>query len=419
MGARAARARRPPRRARGRGRRPARGASCPTSGISSLVDPETGTRVEADSSSAELRRRVRGRRARAPRRAEVATLRRAPRAARRGRAPTTTGCARSEGACDELPGPAVPARPGRRSRSRSLALRARPPASRRRYVVRFPATATLAAVAPAHGRVRRTLPPALLCLALAGLALALARPEATVAVPVERASVMLVTDTSGSMNADRRRARPAGRRQGRPPTRFLDARAGAAAGRPRRLRRRPAHGAAPDAGPRRRSSRRSTALQADGGTATGDALDARAAGARRPRRRSRRRPRSCCSPTARAQTGQRPGRGRRSRRARPTSRSTPSRSARPTASSSTPAARRMPVPPDPEALRAGRARSPAAARSPPRTPTRSTRSTRRSARGSARKTEKREISAGFAAAGLLLLLARARDRLGARRGSLP
>ena len=31
--------------------------------------------------------------------------------------------------------------------------------------------------------------------------LALARPEATIAVPVEQASVMLVTDTSGSMNA--------------------------------------------------------------------------------------------------------------------------------------------------------------------------------------------------------------------------
>ncbi|RKQ90965.1 Ca-activated chloride channel family protein [Solirubrobacter pauli] len=70
-----------------------------------------------------------------------------------------------------------------------------------RYVIRFPATATLAAVAPRHGRVRKHLPPALLMLALAGMAVALARPEATVAVPVERASVMLVTDTSGSMNA--------------------------------------------------------------------------------------------------------------------------------------------------------------------------------------------------------------------------
>lgn len=70
-----------------------------------------------------------------------------------------------------------------------------------KYVIRFPATATLAAVAPKHGRLRKNLPPALLMLALAGMAVALARPEATVAVPVERASVMLVTDTSGSMNA--------------------------------------------------------------------------------------------------------------------------------------------------------------------------------------------------------------------------
>ena len=81
-----------------------------------------------------------------------------------------------------------------------LALRAarRRPA---RYVIRFPAAGTLAAVAPKHGRVRKHLPPALLMMALAGMAVALARPEATVAVPVERASVMLVTDTSGSMNA--------------------------------------------------------------------------------------------------------------------------------------------------------------------------------------------------------------------------
>lgn len=70
-----------------------------------------------------------------------------------------------------------------------------------KYVIRFPATATLAAVAPKHGRLRKNLPPALLMLALAGMAIALSRPEATVAVPVERASVMLVTDTSGSMNA--------------------------------------------------------------------------------------------------------------------------------------------------------------------------------------------------------------------------
>ena len=70
-----------------------------------------------------------------------------------------------------------------------------------KYVIRFPAAATLAAVAPSGSRVRKHLPPALLMLALAGMAIALARPEATVAVPEERASVMLVTDTSGSMNA--------------------------------------------------------------------------------------------------------------------------------------------------------------------------------------------------------------------------
>jgi Ca-activated chloride channel homolog len=80
----------------------------------------------------------------------------------------------------------------------ALALARRRPA---RYVVRFPAVPTLAAVAPKSPRWRRIVPPALLCLALAGLALALARPETTVAVPVERASVVLVTDTSGSMAA--------------------------------------------------------------------------------------------------------------------------------------------------------------------------------------------------------------------------
>lgn len=80
----------------------------------------------------------------------------------------------------------------------ALALARRRPA---RYVVRFPALATLASVVPRSARWRRLVPPALLCLALAGLALALARPETTVAVPVEQASVVLVTDTSGSMNA--------------------------------------------------------------------------------------------------------------------------------------------------------------------------------------------------------------------------
>jgi Ca-activated chloride channel homolog len=48
---------------------------------------------------------------------------------------------------------------------------------------------------------RRHLPPLLLLLALAALVLALARPQRTVASPQRAATVMMVTDISGSMNA--------------------------------------------------------------------------------------------------------------------------------------------------------------------------------------------------------------------------
>jgi Ca-activated chloride channel family protein len=72
---------------------------------------------------------------------------------------------------------------------------------RRRYPVRFPAFATLAAVAAPEPRWSRHLPFALLALAIAALAISLARPERTVQVAVERASVVLVTDVSRSMSA--------------------------------------------------------------------------------------------------------------------------------------------------------------------------------------------------------------------------
>ena len=72
---------------------------------------------------------------------------------------------------------------------------------RRRYPVRFPALATLAAVAAPEPRWSRHLPFALFALALAALAISLARPEKTVQVAVERASVVLVTDISRSMSA--------------------------------------------------------------------------------------------------------------------------------------------------------------------------------------------------------------------------
>ncbi len=72
---------------------------------------------------------------------------------------------------------------------------------RRRYALRFPATATVAAVLDRGPQWRRFIPPALLALAVTALALALARPERTVAVPIEEASVVLVSDASGSMAA--------------------------------------------------------------------------------------------------------------------------------------------------------------------------------------------------------------------------
>ena len=48
---------------------------------------------------------------------------------------------------------------------------------------------------------RRHLPPALLLLALCALVLALARPQRTVAAPQRAANIVMVTDVSGSMNA--------------------------------------------------------------------------------------------------------------------------------------------------------------------------------------------------------------------------
>ena len=70
---------------------------------------------------------------------------------------------------------------------------------RRRFAVRFPAVAVFASIR--QPRLRRILPAALLAAAAATLAVATARPQATMAVPVEKASVVLVTDESASMSA--------------------------------------------------------------------------------------------------------------------------------------------------------------------------------------------------------------------------
>jgi Ca-activated chloride channel homolog len=72
---------------------------------------------------------------------------------------------------------------------------------RERAAAAFASPALMPSVAPRRPRWRRHLPYALYAIALAGLGLALARPEITVAVPDERASIVLATDTSGSMQA--------------------------------------------------------------------------------------------------------------------------------------------------------------------------------------------------------------------------
>jgi Ca-activated chloride channel family protein len=73
---------------------------------------------------------------------------------------------------------------------------------RSRYATTYTNLDVLAAVA-ATGRPWRGLVPAGLFLAaLAALGLALARPHMALSVPEDRATVVLVVDTSGSMRAD-------------------------------------------------------------------------------------------------------------------------------------------------------------------------------------------------------------------------
>ncbi len=72
----------------------------------------------------------------------------------------------------------------------------------KRYSVRFPALATLRAAAAVTPTWRRHLPTVLLLAALALLAVALARPRVTYRTAVDEASLMLITDHSGSMAAD-------------------------------------------------------------------------------------------------------------------------------------------------------------------------------------------------------------------------
>jgi Ca-activated chloride channel family protein len=72
---------------------------------------------------------------------------------------------------------------------------------RRAAAAAFAAPALQPAVTTGSPGWRRHVPPAAYGLALLVLLLALAKPQRSVAVPVERASIMLVTDYSGSMES--------------------------------------------------------------------------------------------------------------------------------------------------------------------------------------------------------------------------
>lgn len=73
--------------------------------------------------------------------------------------------------------------------------------ARARASASFANPALAAAVTPRRPGFRRHIPFVILALAIAGLVVAAARPQTTIAVPVEKASIMLATDTSGSMQA--------------------------------------------------------------------------------------------------------------------------------------------------------------------------------------------------------------------------
>ncbi len=69
------------------------------------------------------------------------------------------------------------------------------------YAVRFTNLDLLANVVDKSPDYRRHIPPALFLLALGALVFAMARPQTMLKVPKEEATVILVTDVSGSMNA--------------------------------------------------------------------------------------------------------------------------------------------------------------------------------------------------------------------------
>ena len=72
---------------------------------------------------------------------------------------------------------------------------------RGRYAVTFTNLDVLASVADERGSLRRWVPLAFFLLALAVASVAVARPRADIAVPAQRATIVLLVDVSGSMRA--------------------------------------------------------------------------------------------------------------------------------------------------------------------------------------------------------------------------
>lgn len=72
---------------------------------------------------------------------------------------------------------------------------------RQRYAVRFASLPMLERVVPRRPGWRRHVPAALVLLALASMGLAAARPELSLRVPYDRATVLVAIDVSGSMAA--------------------------------------------------------------------------------------------------------------------------------------------------------------------------------------------------------------------------
>jgi Ca-activated chloride channel family protein len=142
---------------------------------------------------------------------------------------------------------------------------------RRRRAREFASARMMKSIAPLQPGWRRHVPLALYAIALAVLIVAAARPRTTVAVPIQQATIMLLTDVSGSMEAtDVKPSRLAAAREaarnfvGRVPR---GVRIGVMAfnQHPRTLQPPTAdHGAAHDA---------LDQLASSGGTRTGDALD--------------------------------------------------------------------------------------------------------------------------------------------------